>query len=92
VEPVTSLFGAYLFNGHIAEMVQPKRSAAEVEMYKECTFKPRTNSPRNDKLAKERYEKDQMFKTDLVKKSSKFHATHQEKPAKDIFICLYLDG
>ena len=49
---MTSLFGAYMFNGHIAEMAQPKKSAAEIEMYKDCTFKPHTNSPRNDKLAR----------------------------------------
>jgi len=63
---VTSLFGAYMLNGHIAEMAQPKKSAAELEMYRECTFKPHTNSPRNDKLARKRYKKDMMYKTDLV--------------------------
>ena len=36
-------------------------------MYKECTFKPRTNSPSNNKLAAEHYKRDRIFKSNKVK-------------------------
>jgi hypothetical protein len=46
-----------MYENAISNLVAPKKNIAK-EAYKECTFKPKANNSKNDKLAKIKYNKD----------------------------------
>jgi hypothetical protein len=63
VQPFTTLYGTLMYENAISNLVAPKRDIAK-DVYKECTFKPKANNNKNDKLARLKYSKDLQEKSE----------------------------